>query len=92
MKSMIGQFLSGALMLGFWTIGMFFRRFWKKTRDRFFAVFAWAFWVLAIERVALMLLSPDNEFRPYIYTIRLLAFLLMIGAIIEKNRSSSRRP
>jgi uncharacterized membrane protein len=88
MKSTIGQFLSGALMLAFSAIGLFFRRFWKKTHDRLFAVFAWAFWVLAIERVALLLLSPDNEFQPYIYTIRLVAFLLIIGAIIDKNRAA----
>ena len=88
MKTILTQFLSGAVALAFWAIGLFFMRFATKTRDRFFTVFAWAFWVLAVERVALLLLSPDNEFRPYIYIIRLCAFLLIIGGIIYKNRSS----
>jgi hypothetical protein len=88
MKTLLTQFLSGAVALAFWAIGFFFMRFAAKTRDRFFTVFGWAFWVLAVERVALLLLSPDNEFGPYIYIIRLCAFLLIIGGIIYKNRSS----
>jgi hypothetical protein len=89
-KVTITQFLSGALVLAYWAIGMFFMRFWKKTLDHFFAVFAWAFWVLAIERVILLIVNPENEFRPYVYLVRLIAFLLIIGAIIVKNRASGR--
>lgn len=87
-KTFLVQFLSGALAMASWVIGLFFMRFWRKTGDRFFAVFAWAFWVLAAERVLLLLVSLENEFRPYVYLVRLSAFLLIIGAIIEKNRSA----
>ena len=88
-KEIITQFLAGALVLAYWAIGFFFLRFWKKTRDRFFRAFAWAFWVLAIERVILLFMSADYEFRPYVYLVRLTAFLLVIWAIIEKNRSAN---
>src|SRR5688572_15328048 len=47
MKTLLTQFLSGAVALAFWAIGLFFMRFAAKTNDRFFTVFAWAFWVLA---------------------------------------------
>lgn len=87
-KEIIAQFLAGALVLAFWAVGFFFLRFWKKTRDRFFKVFAWAFWVLAIERIILLFMSADYEFRPYVYLVRLTAFLLIIWAVIDKNRSS----
>ncbi|MEW6157370.1 MAG: DUF5985 family protein [Verrucomicrobiota bacterium] len=83
-------FVSGAIMLGFLVAGLFFLRFWRQSRDRLFAIFALAFVVLACERVALLLTQPANEIRPLIYLIRLFAFLLILGAIIDKNRKSSR--
>jgi hypothetical protein len=36
------------------------------------------------------LVAPEAESRPYVYGLRLLAFLLVIAAIIDKNRGSSR--
>jgi hypothetical protein len=89
-RQIITQFMAGALVLAYWAIGYFFLRFWKKTRDRLFRAFAWAFWVLAIERVILLFfIGPDHEFQPYVYLVRLTAFLLIIWAIIEKNRSAN---
>ena len=82
----ITQFLAGALVLAYWAIGYFFLRFWKRTRDRFFRVFAWAFWVLAVERIILLFVRPEHEFQPYVFLVRLTAFLLIIWAIIQKNR------
>jgi hypothetical protein len=87
-REAITQFLAGALVLAYWAVGYFFLRFWKKTRDRLFRAFAWAFWVLAIERIILLFMSPDHEFRPYVFLVRLTAFLLIIWAVIEKNRSA----
>jgi hypothetical protein len=92
-RQIIAQFMAGALVLAFWAIGYFFLRFWKKTRDRFFRVFAWAFWVLAIERVILLFIrAAEFEFDPRIYLVRLTAFLLILWAIFEKNRSASPPP
>jgi hypothetical protein len=83
----VGPFLSGAIMMALWTIGFFFFRFWKRTRDRFFFTFATAFWVMAVERIVLALVDPAHEMRPFIYMIRLVAFMLIIVAIVDKNRS-----
>jgi hypothetical protein len=93
MRPLISQFLSGGIMLGFLAIAYFFFRFWQKTRDSLFAVFAAAFCVLSIERVLLLATaagidpdSPAHEQRPYVYSIRFFAFLLIITAFLLKNR------
>lgn len=80
--------LSGALMLAYWVAGMFFIRFWRKTADRLFLMFGIAFWVLLIERVMLHLTDRDGESRPYVYFVRLIAFIIIIVAIVDKNRKS----
>jgi hypothetical protein len=89
----ISQFISGAVMMGFIIIGYFFFRFWQKTRDGLFGVFAASFWVLAVERVLLLITasglaahSPFEEFRPYVYWVRFSAFMLIIIGIYLKNR------
>jgi hypothetical protein len=79
-------FLSGAIMLGYLAIGFFFFRFWRKSKDSLFAVFAAAFWVLSIERVVLLVTQPADEIRPYVYLIRFSAFMLIIIGFFLKNR------
>ena len=66
--------------------GLFFFRFWRESGDRLFAFFGAAFWVLAVSWVLLALINPTAETRPYVYAIRLLAFLLLIVGMIDKNR------
>jgi hypothetical protein len=71
-------------------IGIVFLRFRQRHHDSLFLYFAVAFWVLAINWALLSVLSPDDEARPFVYSLRLMAFLLIIVAIAGKNRS--RRP
>lgn len=84
------SFLNGVAAAGSVAVGFFFLRLWSETRDRFFALFGVAFWMLALNGVALLLAAPAEEHRHYFYLIRLLAFLLIIAAIVDKNRSSGR--
>ena len=70
--------------------GLFFWRFYLDARDRLFAMFAVAFWVLAAHWAALGIVNPANETRHYFYVLRLLAFLIIVAAIIDKDRSSLR--
>jgi hypothetical protein len=67
--------------------GLFFFRFWRESRDRLFAFFGAAFWMLAVSWALLALINPSDETRPYVYAIRLVAFLLMIVGMVDKNRS-----
>lgn len=85
------EFLSGAVMMGSVAASLFFLRFWKSTRDRLFFWFGIAFLMLAIERWVLVSVSPDAEFRFYVYSFRMVAFLLIGLAIVDKNRSSGER-
>jgi hypothetical protein len=81
----MSEFLSGAVFALCCVAGMFFLRFWRKTRDRFFAFFAAAFGLMALHRVVMLGLS-DNEYLAEAYLIRLLAFVLILVAIVDKNR------
>lgn len=88
MRPDIVVFLQAVSATGAWVAGLFFLRFWRESRDRLFAFFGAAFWLLSLSWVLLALISPTEETRPYIYAIRLVAFLLMIGGMIDKNRTS----
>jgi hypothetical protein len=79
--------ISGAILIGCWAIGMFFFRFQRRTNDRFFGFFGWAFWILAIERILLLVIGAKEEIKPYVYLFRLVAFLFILYAIFDKNRS-----
>lgn len=74
-------------MMACWVAGLFFLKFWRDTKDRLFATFAAAFWMLAIERIILAMIQKENEIYSYVYVIRFFAFILIIGAIIDKNRT-----
>jgi hypothetical protein len=87
---MMHEFLLGLIVMGCLIAGLFFLRFWRKTRDRLFAVFALAFWLLALNW-ALLAFTAQDEARPALYAIRLLAFVLILIGIIDKNRAA-RRP
>ena len=82
----MNQVLLGAIAMGNVIIGLFFLHFWKRTRDRFFLFFAIAFSLEGINRVWLGLNYESNENEPFIYLIRLLSFVLILIAIIDKNR------
>lgn len=79
-------FLSGLITMGFLIAGLFFIRFWKRTGDFLFGAFAAAFWLLALNQALLALSDLPLEERSSIYLLRLAAFLLIIGAIVLKNR------
>ncbi len=82
------EFYSGAAMFGAWACGAYFLKFWSKTGDRLFLLFALAFWIMAVERFILILTDPSGESGAvsYVYLIRLCAFLTILFAIIDKNR------
>jgi len=81
--------ISGAILLGYWAIGVFFFRFRKRSGDRFFGFFGCAFWLLAAERFLLLIVDLNDEVKPYIYIFRLVAFLFILYAIVDKNRSAT---
>ncbi len=70
--------------------GVFFLRYGSLTRDRFFVLWAFAFWMLAANWAMIGTVEATAEGRHYAYLIRLAAFVVIAVAIIDKNRD--RRP
>lgn len=83
----LGVLIGFAAALSF-VAGLFFVRFWKRSSDRFFLIFAAAFLLLAAQWILVAVIAPDNETRPLFYLLRAAAFLLIIFAIIDKNRKN----
>lgn len=88
MKWVLADFLAGALTASFLVAGMLFLRFWKRTRDRLFLAFALAFGLLALNQLSAALLGAGDERTPYTYALRVLGFVLILVAIIDKNVSA----
>lgn len=68
-------------------ISLFFHGFWRQSRDRFFALFASAFLLLGLSWLVYVIGGESNEFNSSVYLVRLLAFLVIIVAVVDKNRS-----
>lgn len=83
---MLNALLLGAVAMASSIASLFFLRFWHKTGDFLFLLFALAFVADAIMRVALGLDLVGSEMEPAIYLGRLITFSLIIGGIIYKNR------
>jgi hypothetical protein len=77
--------------LGFFVAAGFFLRFWRRTRDRLFLAFAAAFALLAINQALAAFFGASDELTPYTYLLRVLGFVLILYAIVDKNLSSGRR-
>jgi hypothetical protein len=70
-----------------WVSGLILVRFWRETGDRLFMFFGAGFWMMAVSWMLLALINPTGEGRPYVYAIRLLAFVLIVAGMIDKNRA-----
>jgi hypothetical protein len=76
----------GATAMGCLIAGLFFLRFWRESIDRLFLLFALAFWVMGVGYAVLGAFPAATEWHLYLRSMRLLAFLLILYAIIDRNR------
>jgi hypothetical protein len=90
MSAQLQTYLFGVLSTLSFVCGLFFLRYWRSSSDRFFAFFAIAFWSLGANWALLVGRDPSDEYTPYFYLLRLLAFVLILLAIVDKNRRTSR--
>jgi hypothetical protein len=81
----------GALAMASLVAALFFLRFWRDTRDRFFFFFAIAFVLDALHRVVLGMNAVSQEHEPFFYVGRLVTYGLIIAAIVDKNRPRGPR-
>jgi hypothetical protein len=92
-------FFAGVGSATFGLAGVFFLKFWRVSRDRFFLFLCWSCLLLALERLAAMLIfvSFPQEIalsgltRSWIYVLRLVAFTMILVSIAEKNRQYHRK-
>ena len=84
------EFLSGAVTLGFLVAAAFFLRFWRKTAERLFLAFAIAFALFALNQALATALTVVSEPWSLIYALRVIGFLVILGAIVDKNLRSAR--
>jgi hypothetical protein len=90
MMDVLVSYLGGAVTLGYLVAGAFFLRFWRKTRDRLFFAFAFAFALLSVNQVFSTFLGAGDENVVYAYLLRVLGFILILAAIVDKNLSTRR--
>lgn len=86
MGNAINGLVSGVLTMGYAVAALFFLRFWHASRDRLFAMFAFSFLLLAFQRVAITVTRGAMEDQTIFYLMRLAAFVVIIIAIVDKNR------
>ena len=83
---MLYDYLGGAATMGFLISALFFFRFWRCTDDGLFLAFGIAFTLLGANQALLILADVPEEERSWLYLLRLAAFILILTAIIRKNR------
>ena len=91
MSESAASVLMGATAMASFVAALFFARFWRRTDDVFFLLFALAFGCDAVTRLALGMTKVSAEVEPLFYLARLLTFVLIIAAIVVKNRPTRPR-
>ena len=77
---------TGAIIMGYAVAAVFFLKFWRRTRDFLFLAFATAFMLMAMTPLLTTLLDVPREEQSPFYLLRLLAFMIIIVAIVRKSR------
>ncbi len=83
-------FVSGMITMGYVVAGVFFLRFWVRTRDLLFGAFAIAFWLLALNQAITAMDGGYREEQSWVYLLRVAGFSLIILSILQKNLSGRR--
>lgn len=85
------QFIWGLLAMASVVAALFFLHYWRMSRDRFFAYFSVAFAAMAVDWLGHVTVEMADPFRAEVYIARLTAFVIILIAIIDKNRQARRR-
>jgi hypothetical protein len=86
---MIDGLLLGIIASTSVVASLFFLKFWRATRDFLFLAFAIAFAIEGFSRLIHLNATSPNEGLPEVYLARLIGYILILVAIISKNRQSS---
>lgn len=86
----MNDIMTGAITMASLVITLFFLRFWRSTGDRFFLYFSLSFLIEGMHRLY-SALNDNAEDSPLHYLIRLLAYGLILWAILEKNLPGKKK-
>ena len=84
-SALLVGFVGGALAMGYAIAAVFFLRFWRSSREGLFLAFAAAFGLMAAAQVLALMAGLDHEWDGHVYLPRLIAFMIIIAAILLKN-------
>jgi len=80
-------FLLGVITTSSLVASLFFLRFWRSTKDLLFLAFAVFFVIEGGSHAFVVSLSHPNEGSVWLFLVRLLSILAVLGAILWKNSS-----
>ncbi|MDP1913280.1 DUF5985 family protein [Brevundimonas sp.] len=81
--------ISGAIIMGYAVAALFFLKFWRRTNDTLFLAFAAAFLLMATTPLLTIVMKVPREEQSPFYLLRLLAFLILIVAVVAKSSARS---
>lgn len=79
------DFFAGALTMTYVLAAAYFVHFWRRSGERLFIAFGTAFGLLALNQFAIELIGTADAHASYAYVLRVIAFLLIVAAIVDKN-------
>lgn len=80
------EFLDGAAFSAFLTVALWFAGAWWRSRDRLLGAFGIAFALFAVNRLLVATADSKAEADPAVYLIRAAGFVVIIMAIVDRNR------
>lgn len=85
--------LAGAIAMACAIVGLFCLRYWKSSGDSFFLLFAVSFWLQGGQWLHAGLAGfSTSEYSPWYYLPRLLAYVLIVYAVLRKNLGRNPGP
>jgi len=88
---MLEGYLLGIIVACTFVSAAFFFKFWRQTRDPLFMGFSVAFFIEACNRTGFLFVDSPADGNAFIYTIRLISYLVILFAIANKNRRSRQK-
>jgi hypothetical protein len=71
--------------MGYSICGMFFYRFFLRSREVLFLFFSLAFCLFATEKLVLLYAKAVQEAAPFGYLVRLLGFIVILSGVVFHN-------
>jgi hypothetical protein len=77
--------VSGANAFGYGAASVFFLRFWVRSHDQLFLAFSASFALLGFNQILVASFGSESDYSAPFYVLRLIAFGIIIAAIVGKN-------